>query len=128
MGGPERRLQQFETLRGYLDIVDRFGRMTRDPAMSGIAAVVSANDILRPRGTQVAIEYFTKLLPEVKNPAVSRAIRVQLVDLYKAAGQQDQALEQLRTIITADTSNEPAAPPPPPGSPGGPGGPGGPAR
>jgi hypothetical protein len=126
-GGPlspgmaERRAEQFERIRGYLDLVDRYAKMARDPAMSGIAAVVSANDILRPRGTDVAIEYFTKLLPEVKNPSVARAIRVQLVDLYRAAGQQDQALEQLKQIMTADTSNEPAAPPPPPGGPRGPG-------
>ena len=124
MDGPsdEVRNQRFDAIRGYLDIVDRFGRMARDPAMSGIAAVVSANDILRPRGTDAAIEYFTKLLPEVKTPAVQRAIRVELVDLYKAAGKQDQALEQLKMLMTADTSNEPAAPTPPPGGPGGPGG------
>ena len=57
-----------------------------------------------------------KLLPEVKTPAVQRAIRLQLVDLYKAAGKQDQALDQLKQLMTADTSNEPApqTPPPPP--------------
>jgi thioredoxin-like negative regulator of GroEL len=126
--GMERRLQQFEAMRGYLDIVDKFGRMARDPAMSGIAAVVSAGDILKPRGTDAAIEYFTKLLPDAKNPSVIRAIRLQLVDLYKASGKQDQALEQLRTIITADTSNEPAAPPLPPPNSGGPGGGNGPGR
>jgi len=85
-------------------------------------AVVAANDILRPRGADVAIEYFTKLLPEVKTPAVQRAIRITLVDLYKTAGKQDLALEQLKQLMTADTSGEPSLPPPPPG-PGGPGGP-----
>ena len=99
MGGddrPDPRIAKYEMLRGYLDAVDRYARLTRDPANSGIAAVVSAADILRPRGADVAIDYFNKILPEVKTPAVQRASRLQLVDLYKAAGKQDQALEQLR--------------------------------
>jgi hypothetical protein len=116
------RMMQFERLRGYLDAVDRYAKLARDPQNSGIAAVVAANDILRPRGADVAIEYFTKLLPEVKTPAVQRAIRITLVDLYKTAGKQDLALEQLKQLMTADTSGEPSLPPPPPG-PGGPGGP-----
>jgi hypothetical protein len=109
------RMMQFERLRGYLDAVDRYAKLARDPQNSGIAAVVAANDILRPRGADVAIEFFTKLLPEVKTPAVQRAIRITLVDLYKAAGKQDQALEQLKQLMTADTSGEPSMPPPPPG-------------
>lgn len=104
------RMMKYEMLRGYLDAVDRYARLTRDPANSGIAAVVAAGDILRPRGADAAIDYFTKLLPDVKTPSVQRAIRLQLVDLYKLAGKQDQALDQLKQLITADTSNEPAPP------------------
>src|SRR4051812_28969564 len=44
------RMAKFEMLRGYLDAVDRYARLARDPANSGIAAVVGAADILRPRG------------------------------------------------------------------------------
>ena len=113
-GGTDPRMARFELMRGYLDAVGRYAQLARDPANSGIAAVVSAADILRPRGADVSIEYFTKLLPEVKTPAVQRAIRIQLVDLYKAAGKQDQALEQLKQLMTADTSGEPSLPPPPP--------------
>jgi hypothetical protein len=113
-GSMDPRMAKFEMLRGYLDAVDRYARLTRDPANSGIAAVVAANDILRPRGADVAIEYFNKLLPEVKTPAVQRAIRITLVDLYKTAGKQEQALEQLRQLMTADTSGEPSMAPPPP--------------
>jgi hypothetical protein len=115
-------MQKFDRLRGYLDAVDRYAKLARDPQNSGIAAVVAANDILRPRGADVAIEYFTKLLPEVKTPAVQRAIRITLVDLYKAAGKTDQALDQLKQLMTADTSGEPSLPPPPPGAHGGPAG------
>jgi len=95
------RLRRFELMRGYLDAVDRYARLAHDPQMSGIAAVVQAADLLKPRGADAGIEYFTKLLPDVKSPAVQRAIRIQLVDLYKAAGKQDQAMEQLKQLIVA---------------------------
>jgi hypothetical protein len=98
-GGPE--MQKLEMLRGYIDVVDRFTRLSRDPASAGVAAVVSASDILKQRGTDAAIEHFNKLLPEVKNEAVQRAIRIQLVDLYKQAGQADKALEQLDAMMKA---------------------------
>lgn len=123
MGGPgmggenDPRMRQFEMLRGYLDAVDRYAKLSRDSVTSGIAAVVATADILRPRGTSGAIEHFNKVLPEVKNEAVQRAIRLQLVDLYKAAGQQDKALEELQKMMTAPPAGaEPIPPgPPPPG-------------
>ena len=100
MGGG--RNERFEQLRNYLGVIDAFSRQSRDASQAGIAAVISAADILKPRGTDAAIEYFSKLLPEVKNPAVQRAVRVQLAELYKAAGKQDEALEQLRALIVAE--------------------------
>jgi hypothetical protein len=112
------RMMKYAMLRQYIDAVEGYARLTRDPANSGIAAVVAAADILRPRGTDAVIDYFNKILPEVKTPAVQRAIRLQLVDLYKASGKMDQALEQLKQLMTADTSNEPAAPAPPQPPPG----------
>jgi predicted negative regulator of RcsB-dependent stress response len=101
MGGMGPEMQKLEMLRGYIDVVDRFTRLSRDPASAGVAAVVSASDILKQRGTDAAIEHFTKVLPEVKNEAVQRAIRIQLVDLYKQAGQADKALEQLDAMMKA---------------------------
>ena len=105
-GGPGAMgpMRQFEIMRGYLEIVDRYSKISSDPTTAGIAAVVSAAEVLKPRGSDAAIEYFNKLLPEVKNESVARAIRAQLAELYKAAGQQDKSLEQLRTLITG--SNE----------------------
>ncbi|MGH7179822.1 MAG: hypothetical protein ACREJC_20775 [Tepidisphaeraceae bacterium] len=97
--GPRPPGQQIEMMRGYLDVVDRYSRMSRDPVAAGIGAVITANDILRPRGADAAIEYFTKILPDVKNEAVQRAIRSMLIDLYKTSGQQDKALEQLSELI-----------------------------
>ena len=107
-GGEDPRMARFNLMRGYLDAVDRYARLAHDPQMSGIAAVVQAADILKPRGADAGIEYFTKILPEVKSPAVARAIRIQLVDLYKAAGKQDQAMEQLKQLILATPEAEDA--------------------
>ncbi|MEA2707853.1 MAG: hypothetical protein QOF78_454 [Phycisphaerales bacterium] len=113
-GGPGARMEQFEHLRGYFGVVDAFSRLSRDPAQSGIAAVISSGEILKPRGAEAGIEYFTKLLPEVKNPAVQRAIRVQLAELYKAVGKHDEALAQLRELMVSApaTGGKEDAPPP----------------
>jgi len=96
-GGP---MRQFEIMRGYLEIVDRYSKISSDPTTAGIAAVVSAAEVLKPRGPDAAIEYFNKILPEVKNESVARAIRAQLAEFYKASGQQDKSLEQLHMLIT----------------------------
>jgi len=90
--------------QGYLTMVGQYRKLASDPEASGVAAVVSAADILRKGGPQEAINYFTKVLPDVKQDAVRRAIRLQLIDLYKAANQPDKALEQLNVLITADNS------------------------
>lgn len=97
---PNGPMRQYEMMKQYLDLVDRYAAVSRDPTTAGIAAVVAAADTLRPRGPDAAIDYFTKLLPEVKNEAVARAIRAQLADIYKQSGQQDKALDQLKTLIT----------------------------
>jgi lipopolysaccharide biosynthesis regulator YciM len=105
-------------LRDYLDVVDRLTRLARDPASSGVAAVVTTSDLLRARGTDAAIDYFNKVLPDVKNETVQRAIRIQLVDLYKQSGQADKALEQADKLLKgapagALGSGDTPAPPPP---------------
>jgi hypothetical protein len=108
-GWNDPRMIKFELMRGYLDVVDRYARLAHDPSTSGIAAVVAAGDILRPRGADAVIDYFTKALPDVKSPAVQRAIRLQLIDLYKQAGKVDQALEQMKILMTADAGKDDSA-------------------
>jgi thioredoxin-like negative regulator of GroEL len=100
MGGP---MRQFEMMRSYLEVVDHYTKVSTDPTSAGIAAVIAAADVLKPRGADAAIQYFTKILPEVKDQSISRAIRAQLADLYKQSGQQDKALDQLHTLITGST-------------------------
>src|SRR5438552_13511088 len=91
---PDGPMGQIQMLRGYLDLVDSMSRLCKDPNAAGVAAVINASEVLKPRGADAAIDYFNKLLPDVKSPAVGRAIRIQLMDLYKNSGQHDKALEQ----------------------------------
>jgi hypothetical protein len=92
-------MARLDMLRNYIDVVDRLARLSRDPVAAGVSAVVSVTDILRQRGPDAAIEYFTRTLPDVKNEAVERAIRIQLADLYKQTGQQENAIQQLDALI-----------------------------
>jgi hypothetical protein len=95
---------EIQRFQSYIAMVTQYGKLAADPEATGVAAVVSAGDILRKSGPQAAIDFFTKTLPDVKFDAVKRAIRLQLVDLYKANNQQDKALEQLQVLITADNT------------------------
>lgn len=101
----------FEAMRAYLDLVDRYSRLSRDPTTAAVAAVVQTADVLRPRGAQAVIEHYEKLLPEVKNDAVARAIRLQLVDLYRQTQQADKAVAQLTELIKAAPAGAEPAPP-----------------
>ena len=105
---------QLDRMRNWLDTVERYVRMARNPVDSAVAAVITANDILRPKGPDAAIDYFSKILPTTKNDAVQRAIRLQLIELYKAKNQPEQALEQLQSLMTsAPPGGGPEIPPPP---------------
>jgi hypothetical protein len=104
---------QVDMMRNWLDLIDRYARMSRDPVASGIAAVVGANDILRAKPPEQAIDYFYKMLAQVKNEAVQRCIRIQLVELYTKTNQHDLALEQLRILMTSVPEGATMPPPPP---------------
>ena len=82
----------------YLYVVDHVTRMSENPTAAGVAAVFRAHDLLKSQ-PQKAIEYFNDLLPQVKNDAVKRVIRLELAELYKNAHQDDKALDQLRELI-----------------------------
>jgi hypothetical protein len=90
-----------EAYRAYLKLVEDTQRIAESPTASGVAAVFGAGEIVNARGTEETIQYFERLLPNVKDPAVARAIRLQLADAYKQARQPDRALEQFDRLITA---------------------------
>jgi hypothetical protein len=93
---------QVRAMMGYLQLVDQYRQLTEDPTAAGVAAVVTAGDVLRPRGAQAAIEYFEKQLPQVKSVSVGNAIRLQLADFYRASGNADKALEHLSALMKTE--------------------------
>jgi hypothetical protein len=100
MGRPDGAGGQIGMMRGYLDLVEGFSRLTKDASTAGVAAVIQANDMLKPRGHDAVIAYFTKILPNVKDAAVQRAIRLELITAYKDSGQQEKAMEHLEALMT----------------------------
>ena len=82
-----------DMLDRYLTLMEKFSRLTEDPAASGSAAVPHAREILTSDGdTNKAIEYFTQLLPEVKNGAVQRHDPYRAVRTIQARWPERQSL------------------------------------
>lgn len=98
---------QMRMFQGYMMMVEQSARMSRDPSTSGVAAVVMAGDMLRKKGPEAAIDYYMKLLPDVKDPTIERSIRFQLVELYKRTNQDDKALNELTRMITGKATTQP---------------------
>jgi hypothetical protein len=90
-----------QAFRSYLRLVEDIQRIAESPTASGIAAVFGAGEIVRARGNQQTIDYFERVLPNVKDPSVARAIRLQLADAYRQSQQEDKALQQFEALITA---------------------------
>jgi hypothetical protein len=100
---------QWVTLfKDYMDLIGQFARVVEDPANAGVAAVIYTDDILRTRPPREAIDYYQKLLPEVRDPAVRRAIHLRLAEHYRLGNQPDEALAELRQLITAPPASQPA--------------------
>jgi predicted negative regulator of RcsB-dependent stress response len=87
-----------------LKAIERYTAMVHDPEAAAVSAIFQANELLKAKGGQVAIDYFQKKLYETKNRAVARAIRLELAQLYKENGQTDQAMDQLGELMT-ETDN-----------------------
>lgn len=101
--------QWVSLFRDYLDLIDEFASVSKDQSSSGVAAVVYAEDVLKAKRPQDAIDWFNQVLPEIKDPVVQRAVRLRLAELYRTTNQPDKALEQLRVLITAPPPTSPAA-------------------
>jgi len=94
------QMAQVELMRNWLDLIDRYAKLSKDPVSAAVAAVVSADDLMRNKPDQ-AVEFFTKMLEQTKNETVQRAIRLQLVEIYGRQGKTDKAVEQLQKLIAA---------------------------
>jgi hypothetical protein len=103
--------QWVTTFHEYMDLIGSFAQIAKDRPASGVAAVVYADDILRTHPEQEAINYFLQVLPQVKDPAVRRAIQLRLADHYRLSNQPDKALEQLKQLMTAPPDTSPTTRP-----------------
>jgi hypothetical protein len=98
-----------DAMRAYLDVIDRLHSLTHDPGSAGVAGVIGSLEILKStKNPQEVIEYFTKLLPDVKNESIQRAIHIELAELYKSTNQPEKALGELRILILTAPPDHPA--------------------
>lgn len=109
-GNPRQQNDPLGRMLSYLEIVERYAKVAQDGTSAGVAAVIAANDLLRPAGNQAAIDFFTKQLEETKNITVKRAIRLQLVDLYRLTGEREKALEHLKVLMNEAPASPEAKP------------------
>jgi hypothetical protein len=107
---PPGPMGEVELMRGWLDLIDRYARLSRDRVACAVAAVVSADDLMRGRPPEEAIAFFNKMLDETKNETVQRAIRLQLVELHGKNNQSDKALEHLRILMLSPQAGEQSLP------------------
>jgi hypothetical protein len=95
--------EQIGLFSRLLGLINDVTGMARDPSTAGVAAVMTAKDILG--GPQDVVEYYETLLPRTKNPVIVRVLHLQLAEQYKAMGQRDKALDHLAVLITADPAD-----------------------
>jgi len=98
-GGPGGPRNQAQAMREYVELVDKYTMLAANPSAAGVSAVVSLTDIMKSKGPEATIAKLNELLPTAKDPAVQRALRLQLIDLYKSAKQDDKAIEQAEILI-----------------------------
>lgn len=101
MNGPRRSMG---AMTSYIELVERFTKLSEDASTSGVSAVINLTEVLRPKGAQVIIDELNKLLPTVKDATVARAIRLQLIDFYRASNQPDKAIEQAEILISGSAA------------------------
>jgi len=89
---------QLRLLRDLIGLIDDVNKIASSPSASGVAAVMSVKDQIKSNEDTIA--YLERLLPQTSDPAVQRAIRIQLADLYKNTGQREKALAHLERLIT----------------------------
>lgn len=66
---------------------------------SGVLAVMSVDDHVQG---QDRIKFLNDMLRETDDPTIRRAIRIKLIESYKDMGDNDEALEQIEALITAE--------------------------
>ena len=91
--------EAWQVADGYIWGVEHAAEIAKDPDSTGVQAVIEANELLKSRDPQVALDFFNKALYDTKSRPVQRQIRIVLYHLYQQAGQHDKALDQLQQLI-----------------------------
>lgn len=91
-------MQQIALMSRLLNLVGDFTKIAESPSAAGIAATMALDDHFKTPAE--AIAFLERVLPQAKDPAVQRAIRIKLADLYKKSAQPQKAVEQLERLIT----------------------------
>jgi thioredoxin-like negative regulator of GroEL len=81
-------------------LLEQTASIAKDPETAGIWAVDQAADMLKEQQPQTAADYFQRMLYQAKGRGVQRAIRFQLVSIYRAMNREDKATEQLEELMT----------------------------
>ena len=107
--------QFIEVLQGYFAMVDQESKLANDPRSVLIIAQHDIKDLyLAKNGAEDAVKELKKMLGEIKDPAARTTFHFTLVDLYKQLGRPQDALEELRAIVSENTrrlAQEGEAPP-----------------
>lgn len=89
---------QIETFTGLIELINEYKEVADDPTSAGIAALFSIED--HAGSVDKAISGLEDILPDVKDPALRRAIRLKLVEFYGQKGENQKALAQIKLLIT----------------------------
>jgi len=91
---------QIGMFRNLIGLIHDMARVAEDPTAAGVAAVYGIEDHLGKGERSIA--FLEDVLADTKNPAIKRAVRLKLSDLYKHTGNTEKAVEQLRLLIVSD--------------------------
>ncbi|MEO0965145.1 MAG: hypothetical protein AAFY08_08490 [Planctomycetota bacterium] len=97
LAGFEVFFAELEAVTRVMDIVEQMTEVAKDPDASAIAAIISVSD---HHDEREQVEFLEGVLQETSSETVRRAIRMQLIEVYKHSDRMDKAAEQARMLIT----------------------------
>ena len=90
-------LAEIEVYESLMELVFTMTEVASKEETAAVAAIMAVEE--HAEGPEEIAEFFTGVLPEVTNPVVERAIRLQLIDTYAELEDREKVIEQLRALI-----------------------------
>lgn len=97
LAGFEVFFAELDAVTRVMDIVEQMTEVAKDPDAAAIAAIISVSD---HHDEREQVEFLEGVLQETSSETVRRAIRMQLIEVYKHSDRMDKAAEQARMLIT----------------------------